>query len=192
MKRYDIINHYVNKLGAKKYLEIGLQNGISFDKVIAPYKVSVDPDMEARNPTYRMTSDEFFENNKEKFEVVFIDGLHTGEQVYKDIVNSLRCLEQGGVIICHDMSPTSEIMQRVPRVAKEWTGDCWKAFVQLKSEREDLSMFTVDTDYGVGVIESGKNQEKLDLKGLELTYENLDLNRKEWLNLIAVEEFLKR
>ena len=62
-----------------------------------------------------MTSDEFFEQNKEKFDIVFIDGLHHSEQVYKDILNSLNILNEDGTIICHDMNPTEEFRQIVPR-----------------------------------------------------------------------------
>ena len=60
------------------------------------------------------------------------------------------------------MSPYNEIMQRVPQTPGEWTGDCWKAWVLIRSERDDINMFVVDTDYGCGVIKYG-NQEKLNI-----------------------------
>ena len=71
-----------------------------------------------------------------------------------------------------------------------WNGDCWKAWVKLRS-RGDLNMFVVDTDFGCGVISFGE-QEILDVQKENLTYFNLQKNRKEWLNLISAKEFIKK
>ena len=140
-----------------------------------------------------MTSDEYFKNHAQKAFCWFVDGLHWSEQVYKDVINCLDNLEEGGCVLMHDCRPTNEPMQRYPRETKEWCGDTWKAFVKLRSERDDLEMFVIDTDYGVGLCRPSKEKvEKLDLKGQELTYENLIKNEKSWLNLISPEEALKR
>jgi hypothetical protein len=189
MTRTEIIQTYIDKLKAKKYLEIGMGPGINFSKVICDYKVCVDPTPTVP-VTFTLTSDDFFKQNKEKFDVVFIDGLHMSEQVYLDILNSLDVLNENGVIICHDMNPHSEIIQRYPQAIpeSEWTGDCWKAWVKLKTERKDLCMFVIDTDYGCGVITKGK-QELIKVNE-ELTWELLDGNRKNLLNLISTETFL--
>jgi hypothetical protein len=188
MTRTEIIQTYIDKLKAKKYLEIGMGPGINFSKVICDYKVCVDPTPTVP-VTFTLTSDDFFKQNKEKFDVVFIDGLHWSEQVYVDILNSLDVLNENGVIICHDMNPHSEIIQRYPQAIpeSEWTGDCWKAWVKLKSERNDLNMYVVDTDYGCGIIQKGA-QLLLTLED-ELNWEFLNQNRKKILNLISIEEF---
>jgi hypothetical protein len=101
----------------------------------------------------------------------------------------LDILNENGYIICHDINPHSEFIQRYPqpKAESEWTGDCWKAWVKLKSERDDLLMQVVDTDYGCGIIQKGKQQ--LLVFENELTWEFLDQNRKKILNLISVEEF---
>ncbi len=198
--RTEIINWLIRHNNYKKHLEIGVyKSHQNFDKIIVDYKVGVDPGAEGYSEaTHTMTSDEFFEQNKEKFDIVFIDGLHHSEQVYKDILNSLNILNEDGTIICHDMNPTEEFRQIVPRklaikTRKKlgrrgggWNGDCWKAFVQLRMERDDLEMYVIDTDCGLGIIRRG-SQEKLE--DAELTYNNLDNNRKKWLNLISVKEF---
>lgn len=198
--RTEIINWLITKYDYKKHLEIGVYKAKdNFDLIDVEYKVGVDPGAERRSEgTHTMTSDEFFEQNNEKFDIVFVDGLHHAEQVYKDIVNSLDVLNEGGTIICHDMNPTEEFRQIVPRklaIATRrklgrrgggWNGDCWKALVQLRMERDDLEMCVINTDQGLGIIRHGI-QEKLKVD--ELTYENLAKNRKEWLNLISVEEF---
>ena len=46
-----------------------------------------------------MTSDEFFKNNKDQFDLIFIDGLHHYNQVKKDIINSVEVLKDGGIIL---------------------------------------------------------------------------------------------
>tara|TARA_B110000003_G_scaffold144517_1_gene145591 strand:- start:138 stop:860 length:723 start_codon:yes stop_codon:yes gene_type:complete len=51
---------------------------------------------------YKNTSDEFFLNNKEKYDVIYIDGWHEAPQVYEDINNSWNCLNENGIIICDD------------------------------------------------------------------------------------------
>jgi hypothetical protein len=188
MTRTGIIQSLIDKISAKKYLEIGMGPGINFNSIKCEYKISVDP-----NPTvsvnFKLTSDNFFIQNNEKFDIIFIDGLHWSEQLYTDIINSLDILNENGYIICHDINPHSEFIQRYPqpKAESEWTGDCWKAWVKLKSERDDLLMQVVDTDYGCGIIQKGKQQ--LLVFENELTWEFLDQNRKKILNLISVEEF---
>ena len=155
MKRWEIINKYAKHNNYKSYLEIGLESGLCRDNIEIENKTTVDPDVRSNNPTHTMTSDEFFAQNEEMFDVIFIDGLHHGEQVYRDIENSLAVLNKGGMIFCHDMLPTSEIVQAVPREQAIWTGDCWKAWAKLRGTRKDLSMFIVESDWGVGVISRG-------------------------------------
>ena len=184
MTRTDIINHLIKKIEAKSYLEIGVREPEgNFNHIKCDKKVAVDP-VPLGQGIIALTSDAFFKQNESMFDVIFIDGLHVADQVERDILNSLAVLNPGGYIICHDMNPTEELMQKVPiETTGAWTGDCWKAWVKLRSERDDLSMYVLDTDYGVGVIQRAY-QEKLLLNGLELTYSNLVLNREEWLNLI--------
>ena len=190
MTRTEIIQALINKTKAKRYLEIGMGPGTNFSQIKCDYKVCVDPTPTVP-VTYTLTSDGFFEQNKEMFDIVFIDGLHWSEQVYKDIINSLSVLNEGGYIICHDMNPHSEFIQRYPQAIpeSEWTGDCWKAWVKLRTERDDLDMFVIDTDYGCGVITKGK--QKTIKVNEELTWELLEANRIKVLNLISTEDFKK-
>jgi predicted O-methyltransferase YrrM/tetratricopeptide (TPR) repeat protein len=187
-RRTDIINFLIEKTKSKKYLEIGVSKGDNISNIICDYKVGVDPN-EDSPATFHLTSDEFFKQNKEKFDIIFIDGLHEYNQVLTDILNSLDILNVGGYIICHDMNPTKEEYQRPYPVVDTWNGDSWKAFVHLRKERNDLEMFVVDTDHGCGVIRKGI--QNLVEKKEDLVYENLERNREEWLNLIKVSDFKK-
>jgi hypothetical protein len=193
MYRTEIIQSLINKCNAKKYLEIGMGPGINFNSIICEYKISVDP-----NPTvpvtFKLTSDDFFKQNKEKFDVIFIDGLHWCHQVYNDIINALNILNLNGYIICHDMNPHTELMQQYPQPKPntEWTGDCWKAWVKLRKEKNNIEMKVVDSDYGCGIITFGTQQLiNLEYNPYELNYQFLDANRQKLLNLISSEEFKK-
>ena len=202
MQRYDIINALAQKNNAKNYLEIGVSRGRNFVRVNIENKIGVDPSpnggMGRENVTHVMTSDEFFDGNTEEFDIIFVDGLHLNEQVYKDITNSLGALAEGGYIVCHDMNPdTEEIQFRDSSVVKgnRWAGDCWRAWVRLRQERSDLDMYVVDSDEGGGVISKAfpyyRGLEKLAIDS-EISYKELEANRKEWLNLITIEDFKKK
>jgi len=188
MIRTEIIQSLINKISAKKYLEIGMGPGINFKSIVCEHKICVDPTPTVP-VTFSLTSDTFFEQNKDKYDVIFIDGLHWSEQVYKDINNSLEVLNDNGYIICHDMNPHSEFIQRYPqpKIESEWTGDCWKAWVRLRTERSDLNMFVIDTDYGCGVITRGK-QDTIKITD-DLNWDLLNSNRGQLLNLITVDQF---
>jgi tetratricopeptide (TPR) repeat protein len=189
MTRTDIIQYLIYNIKASKYLEIGISNRENFDKIVCDLKVGVDPEPLSK-ATFCLPSDEFFKTNTETFDVIFIDGLHHADQVYRDIINSLEILNKGGAIVCHDMNPIKEEHQKIPFTAGLWNGDCWKALVQLRQERSDLEIYTVNTDHGCSVIQKG-SQEVLP-KDIKLTFGEFDKNRKEWLNLIDTGTFYNK
>jgi hypothetical protein len=197
MDKADIINYYLKKFQhPKSYLEIGIKNKEgNFNKIQADHKDGVDPDHNSKC-NYIMTSDKFFAKNTTKYDLIFIDGLHTYEQAYKDVISSLRFLKDHGIIIMHDCNPENEFLQREPGTKSGWMeggwcGTVWKAFVRIRSERDDLEMFVVDTDHGVGVLKSNRIQKKLQCPDNIYTYKIFDQYRKEVLNLISVDEFLR-
>ena len=139
-----------------------------------------------------MTSDNFFINNKKNFDIVFIDGLHHYEQVKKDITNSLNFLNQDGIILVHDCLPTSISKQAVPRYRMSWNGDVWKAIVDLRQD-ENLQIYTLEIDQGIGVIKKIKNQNKLSLNKPvnSLKFKDFYYNYNEYMNLINLDMFKK-
>lgn len=187
MNRTNIIQFLISKHGFKSYLEIGCDLNQTFSLIVIDKKVGVDP---VRGGTLRMTSDQFFAKNKEKFDIIFIDGLHHADQVYKDIKNALEILNDGGYIVCHDMNPSNELMQRIPRVTKQWTGDCWRAWLRLRTElKKDIQMNVFEGDFGVGIInkqEGYYNDIQIDWK---MQFNVFQKNRKKLLNLISREQF---
>ena len=49
-----------------------------------------------------LTSDQFFEINNKKYDLIYIDGMHTKEQIPKDIINSWNSLLIDGIIWMDD------------------------------------------------------------------------------------------
>lgn len=176
MTRYDIINKLIDIRGYNKFLEIGTYRGDCFNNVHCPIKESVDPDPEA-HATFQMTSDSFFAQNRKlwgnHYDLIFIDGLHERNQVWRDICNSVWSLRDGGVIVMHDCLPTTEKMQEWcnhSRQGEIWTGDVWKAYLKAQNE---LPYFTyvIDADYGVGILDTtkviSKHFKTIDMEALE-------------------------
>lgn len=168
------------------YLEIGCCENNLFDAVPVKNKVGVDPNL---GGNYRGTSDEFFAQNQQKFDIIFIDGLHTYEQVHKDINNALQVLKKGGFIGLHDMIPRDWKEHHVPIVSdKAWTGDPWKtAYEIVKTPGIDFKILKID--HGVGVLRVVGDQTPqladmkatLDSKNYDYFYNNMgQLPIMEW------------
>jgi hypothetical protein len=189
-KRRNLLNDLISKRNYASYLEIGVATLNNFEKIRCETKVGVDPAKRGRKkPTHLMTSNQFFRKCNRTFDLVFIDGLHLHEQVEKDILNSLDVLNPGGTIVCHDINPCKEKHQLRTRSSSSaiWNGDCWKAWVKLKRTRSDLRMVVVRMDHGCGLIQRGF--QKLLLDDIPLTWENLQKNRIQWLNLVSIERY---
>ena len=210
------------------YFEIGVQTGFCFFKIKADRKIAIDPHFIIKitkrvkayssnlsnfnNSFFELTSDDFFEQEASYIkklggiDVIFIDGLHLYEQVFKDIENSLKYLNPGGVILVHDCNPISEpaavraytseqaavLMGWHPQWINKWNGDVWKAIVKLRSERKDLNITVINSDHGVGIIRPGIPEKAFSFEEGDmekLTYADLEKNRETYLNLKSPDIF---
>lgn len=190
VNRFDIINKVIEITGAKKYLEIGVQSGICFQNVKCEYKVWVDPHPNFKDGITLLTSDEFFDKNEELFDVVFIDWLHVYEQVTRDLLWALVHTSENGVIILHDMNPTTEERARSFIHGWQWNGDCYKLAMNMKETGADF--ITINEDQGCLVLQK-KKQKKNWFMSLwnpehKYSYKYFDENRQEILNLQPFEE----
>lgn len=186
MNRTGIINSLIEKFDYKSYLEIGVRSGANFKGVRCNRKVGVDISSESA-ATVVMSSDNFFSSNKEKFDLVFVDGDHDGEQVFTDVMNALDILSDGGTIVMHDCNPANEWLQRPASEfvqGEACNGTVWKAFAKLR-KRGDLRMAVVDTDNGIGIVRRGK---QVPLEFGEMSYDEFDKKRNEVLCLIEEKD----
>lgn len=188
--RWDLIKYLIDKYKYSDYLEIGCDQDQLFSKVQIQNKIGVDP---VSGGNVRKTSDDFFKDNSRKFDIVFIDGLHTYEQVKKDILNSVNCLNNNGIILVHDCMPDNLSKQAVPRYRMLWNGDVWKAIVDLRQD-ENLEIFTCEMDQGIGVIQKKKNSSVLEIdKPInQLKFEDYFNNYKEYLRVISIDTLKKK
>ena len=180
--RWNLIQLIIDKYNFKDYLEIGCDKNQSFSKIIVNNKVGVDP---ISGGTIRSTSDDFFKNHNNNYDVIFIDGLHYYEQVIKDIKNSLKILNNDGFILVHDCLPRTLAHQAVPRYRGSWNGDVWKSIVELRNDI-NLDIITCEIDFGVAIIRKRKNQNPLNLSQKDfksLKFQDYYYNHKKFMNI---------
>lgn len=205
--RYDIINFLSDVYydGKASYLEIGVEYPDScFNRIRASHKTSVDPQKvkEGVHIDYHMTSDEFF-TKLHKFEtefkpdkiwdIIFIDGLHLADQVYRDIQNSV--LHCGGFVVLHDCAPPNfwnahSDYEFFKKNQHEWNGSTWKAFYKYRTETNKKT-YTINTDYGVGVIEIKNQGPSIRHDNPWFEYGMMKSNMKKYLGLVSIDEFRK-
>ncbi len=188
--RHSIIQKIINTKNFQSYLEIGCDQNELFSKVNIKKKIGIDPNS---GGTHKMTSDIFFKNNSDKFDLIFIDGLHVYDQVKKDILNSLDVLNEKGFILLHDCFPLKYLDQAVPRAQKHWNGDVWRAILESRTY-DKVNTFVGAFDNGVGLIFKKKNENQLKMNLDELNNVSFDdycKNYQNFLNLIDYNEFFK-
>jgi hypothetical protein len=171
LSRPEIVQRLLNLFDKPRYLEIGVNRGVTFHAVEAARKVAVDPKFVFTTPpiidsncTYHeITSDAYFGRVAGKddiFDVIFLDGLHTFEQTLRDLINSISHLSSEGIIIVDDVIPNSyyaslpnaleakELRQKMKYNDPSWMGDVYKLvfFVQTFFQKFDYA--TVQENHG--------------------------------------------
>ena len=187
--RWDLIQYLIDKYSFKKYLEIGCDDDASFSKIKIEKKIGVDP---FSGGTIRDTSDNFFKNNNDFFDIIFIDGLHIYDQVIKDINNSLKFLNKDGFILIHDCLPRTKAHQAIPRYRGSWNGDVWKAIVEMRTKK-DVETYTCKIDYGIGVIQNKDNTDILNLETQDfsrLKFEEYFKNNSKFMRIVNYEDMI--
>jgi Methyltransferase domain len=183
----DLINNLAKRSKAKCYLEIGVCNpDYNFNKINIAKKVSVDPDPKAK-AIHVMASDEYFAQFDEKFDIIFIDGLHEENQVRRDFENSIKRLKDKGFIVMHDCNPQSERITHYPRDTEEWCGNVYKFAMTLPSY-SGINYRTVNFDYGCTVIWKDIRKTGKELT-IDTSWETFAKYRKSLLRLVNREEF---
>lgn len=182
--RGHLINDLIIKYGYKSYLEIGVLIGTTFNSVQCENKIGVDPDPKIPS-TIPVTSDEFFQTNTTKFDIVLIDGCHEKNQVYNDFKNSFRFLNDNGVIIFHDINPTSE-----SGTSLSGHGDCYELWMNMVSHYKLYTYLSTDNDC-VGLFFKKLNPILLDFETKTYNYRIFDQNRKTYIHDLIINDNLE-
>jgi hypothetical protein len=152
---------------AKSYLEIGVADGKTFLHVDFDLKHAVDPKFrfDTRNHEserckfFETTSDDFFlyfANSKVKYDIIFLDGLHTFEQTFRDICSTQAHCHDRTIWLIDDVYPSdafsalpSEALSRKFRKLQHgsgkgpWHGDVFKTMFAIHDFFPNLSYRTV-------------------------------------------------
>lgn len=145
------------------YLEVGVHRGLTFDMVSLPLRTGVDPE-----PLFRLdrlphgvdffqgTSDDFFDqfDPRENFDIIFLDGLHTFQQTYRDLINALRLCPRG-IVLIDDVIPSDEVSaipdhefslaerHRRHLPGEPWHGDVFRMMLCLADHHPELDWVTI-------------------------------------------------
>ena len=190
VNRWDLIKKTIDIKNFRSYLEIGCDDDYSFSQINVERKVGVDP---YSGGNFRGTSDEFFSKNNEKFDCIFIDGLHEYEQVCRDISNSLKILNKNGIILLHDCLPSTIHQQAVPRYKAVWNGDVWKSIVNFRTN-PNIDTVTCRIDHGISIIRNVKNLNVLNIDCAnfkKLKFKDFYYNHQEYMRIMNFEELIK-
>ena len=166
MDRPNIVQSLLSLSEAPAYLEVGVNHGITFNAISARRKVAVDPrfnfqmaDAKAmpnnkKAVYHEVTSDAYFadlKGPKDRFDVIFLDGLHTFDQTLRDLINALECLKPGGAIVIDDVMPSSyaaslptmkmlfEFREACGIEEHSWMGDVYKLIFFIRYYMSHLS-----------------------------------------------------
>ncbi len=177
------IQRLLDLFESPSYLEIGVDHGDTFRLVKASRKVAVDPkfhfefpaefDDDAPERFYEVTSDAYFGGiikPDERFDVIFLDGLHVTEQTLRDLLNAVMFIRRDGVIVIDDVIPASyhaslpdiadlyrvrEFLAKTDRRLESdqaWMGDVYKLPFFIQTFMQQFSYATISDNHGQTVI----------------------------------------
>lgn len=185
--RTKFLNKLISDNNYLNYLEIGIDDCKNYNNIVIDNKISVDcTDLRGCKPTFQMNSDDFFLINKSKFDIIFIDGMHTFEVSYRDLINSLNVLYKNGVVVLHDTFPKKYEHQTVPATDPCWTGDVWKTILRAQLEIQNISIITYDIESGISLVK--KDENITNKKKLEPIY-YYEYFTKNYNDILNIKEF---
>ena len=138
---HALITYLKRRFGYRSYLELGCRGDANLKRVPFADRVGVDP---VEGGTVCATSDMYFASCARTFDLVFVDGLHSADQVVRDVRNALAVLNPGGCVVLHDCKPLfeAEAMFPMPPGVACWNGTVWQAVAHLRT--------LADVDVAVG------------------------------------------
>lgn len=160
------INALAGAMRATRYLEVGVNKGDTFRAVEVAERVAVDPEFrfdweaEANGATvfHQVPSDAYFADCRERFDIVFLDGLHVFAQTFRDFCNALDVTHARSLIIIDDTVP-DDIYSSWPHPRESrafrrmaggrggsWHGDIFKMVFAINDFFPRLSFCTIGTE----------------------------------------------
>ena len=165
------INRLAALRGARRYLEVGVASGQTFLNVEIETRHGVDPRFRfdtrpfesERVRFFPMTSDRFFTAaapRDMRYDIIFLDGLHTFEQTFRDFCASMAHAHADTVWIIDDVFP-SDVFSALPSQQNAlafrkqhglkggpWHGDVFKCVFAINDFFPNLSFRTLRRTHG--------------------------------------------
>jgi len=142
-----------------------------------------------------------------RFDIALVDSWHEYATSWRDLVEGFLLIREGGTLVVHDCLPPRSEIAVANYIPGEWCGVGYQAYVDFISQRRDLAVYTVDTDYGCGVIRklAGPSPQSATAAGAELladwrskrsdskeAFAFFHEHKQVLLNLITTDEFFVR
>ena len=185
-----LINDLISDLNYKSYLELGVSVGESWKLISCENKIGVDNNINVANEfdgVVHATTDDYFLNNKDKFDLIYIDALHEKNQVYKDFKNSFNVLNDSGVIIFHDVNPFD-----ISQTHFNSSGDVFELWIELA---KTYKVYIIKNEYdgdSVGIFIKSKNSKFIDIEVKDYTYQFFSENREDFISYLNYEEIINK
>ena len=185
-----LINDLISDLNYKSYLELGVSVGESWKLISCENKIGVDNNINVANEfdgVIHSTTDNYFLNNKDKFDLIYIDALHEKNQVYKDFKNSFNVLNDSGVIIFHDVNPFD-----ISQTHFNSSGDVFELWIELA---KTYKVYIIKNEYdgdSVGIFIKSKNSKFIDIELKDYTYQFFSENREDFISYLNYEEIINK
>jgi hypothetical protein len=177
VSRAGVVQALLGLYESPDYLEIGVNQGKTFNALSARTKVGVDPrflfdhdEVASTVPGtsfWQTTSDDYFGRiaaPDTAFDVIYLDGMHTSKQTIRDLINAISFLKPGGVILIDDVFPCSYVAglaekQHAKIVRKAtgesrggWMGDVYRLVFFVETFCQQFSYSTVNNNHGQLVL----------------------------------------
>jgi hypothetical protein len=218
LSRRKVVQRLLSLYDSPRYLEVGVSEGATFNHVQAGRKVAVDPnftfDVEAARSSqpqsvfHEVTSDAYFGTiigEDDRFDVIFLDGLHTFEQTLRDFANAIERLSPNGVILIDDVIPEShfaaigdvEVFRNMRRLGlattASWMGDVYRLVFFVQTFFQHYTYRTIADNHGQLVVWR-ERRESVPERGVETvartTYDDVVLGRDSF-NIRSLDEIVR-
>jgi hypothetical protein len=91
-----------------------------------------------------------------RYDIILVDPWHEYDTSLRDLTEAFELVREGGTLVVHDCLPPTEASANPDGlwdpVAGGWAGVTHRAYVDFVSGRRGLTYYTIDTDWGCGVI----------------------------------------
>ena len=159
----NVIVQIIVNTGCNKYLELGIYDGLNISKIAPHVGKAIGVDISDKRLYHNFefiqsTTDEFFSNNKETFDIIFIDADHKFESVVSDLEKSLQILNKHGIIFLHDTDPKS-----AHYIQPGYCNNCYKIINYIRKNHPELDIINLPiSEAGLTIVNRKNDNRHLD------------------------------